>query len=334
MNMPTRRIPALDTAVSALGFGCMGISWAYVAPEDRDDDAGVAIIHEALGNGVTFLDTADCYGAGHNEQIVARALATNPAGTTPVVATKGGFIGNIIDGKVVMTRNGRPEHIRAACDASLQRLGVETIDLYYLHRVDPDVPLEETWGTYAELAVAGKIRAAGLSEVSVDQAEIAHAIQPVAAIQSEFSLWARDAAGTGRTADGAEAGDLLAWTAAHDAIFVPFSPLGRGFLTGNVRAGDLRAGDFRTQLGRWQGDAADANQRIVDGVRRVADRHGVTPAAIALAWVLAQGDHVIPIPGTTKPANLHANLAAATVQLSPEDLSALDGLPPAVGGRY
>ncbi|MDO5498220.1 MAG: aldo/keto reductase [Propionibacteriaceae bacterium] len=329
---PLRRIPALDTAVSALGFGCLGISGAYVGAVDRDDDAGVAIIREALDSGISFLDTADAYADGHNEQVVGRALAES--GAAPVVATKGGFVGNIVDGKIVMTRNGRPDHIRAACDASLQRLGVDVIDLYYLHRVDPEVPLEETWGTYAELAHAGKIRAAGLSEVSVDQAATAQAIHPVAAIQSEFSLWARDAAGSGRTADGAEAGDLLAWTAEHQAIFVPFSPLGRGFLTGRVSVGDLKAGDFRTQLGRWTGDAAQANQAIVEGVRRVADRHGVTPAAIALAWVLAQGEHVIPIPGTTKSANLQANLAALTVQLSPEDLAELDGLPPAMGGRY
>lgn len=332
MSLPTRRIPALDTDVSALGYGCMGISWAYVAPEDRDADAGVAIIAEALASGVTFLDTADAYASGHNEEVVGRAIAA--ADPKPVVATKAGLIGNIVDGEVVMSRNGRPDHIKAACDASLRRLGVEVIDLYYLHRVDPQVPLEETWGAYAELAAAGKIRAAGLSEVSVAKAEIAQAIQPVAAIQSEFSLWARDAAGGGTTADGDDAGDLLAWTAEHDAIFVPFSPLGRGFLTGRVTAADLRAGDFRTQLGKWSGDAAEANQRIVDGVRRVADRHGVTPAAIALAWVLAQGDHIIPIPGTTKSANLQANLAAAGVTLSADDLAELDGLPPAVGGRY
>ncbi|MDO5681413.1 MAG: aldo/keto reductase [Propionibacteriaceae bacterium] len=332
MSHPTRRIPALDTDVSALGFGCMGISWAYVAEADRDADAGVAILREALDSGITFFDTADAYAAGHNEQVVGRALAES--GASPVVATKAGLVGEVLEGKIVMSRNGRPEHIRAACDASLQRLGVEVIDLYYLHRIDPEVPLAESWGAYAELARAGKIRAAGLSEVSVAQAELAQAIHPVAAIQSEFSLWARDAQGTGRTADGDDAGDLLAWTAEHDAIFVPFSPLGRGFLTGRVKADDLKPGDFRTQLGRWTGDAAAANQAIVDGVRQVADRHGVTPAAIALAWVLAQGDHVIPIPGTTKSANLQANLAALTVTLTREDLAELDGLPPAVGGRY
>lgn len=329
---PTRRIPALDTSVSALGFGCMGISWAYVAAEDRDDDAGVAIIREALDSGVTFLDTADAYADGHNEEIVGRALAES--GAAPVVATKAGLVGKVVDGQIVMGRNGRPEHIRAACDASLRRLGVEVIDLYYLHRVDPGVPLEESWGAYAELAHAGKIRAAGLSEVSVDQAAAAQAIHPVAAIQSEFSLWARDAQGGGRTADGAEAGDLLTWTAEHQAIFVPFSPLGRGFLTGRVSVGDLKPGDFRTQLGRWQSDSVQANQAIVEGVRRVADRHRVTPAAIALAWVLAQGEHIIPIPGTTKSTNLQANLAAMTVRLTDDDLAELDGLPPAVGGRY
>lgn len=330
--VPTRRIPALDTAVSALGFGCMGISWAYVAAEDRDDEAGVAIIREALDSGVTFLDTADAYAAGHNERIVGRALAES--GAAPVVASKAGLVGNTVDGQIVMSRNGRPEHIRAACDASLQRLGLEVIDLYYLHRVDPEVPLEDSWGTFAELAHAGKIRAAGLSEVSVDQATAAQAIHPVAAIQSEFSLWARDAQGGGRTADGDEAGDVISWTAEHEAVFVPFSPLGRGFLTGRVSVGDLKPGDFRSQLGRWQSDSVQVNQAIVEGVRRVADRHNVTPAAIALAWVLAQGDHIIPIPGTTKSANLQANLAALTVKLTNEDLAELEGLPPAVGGRY
>ena len=328
---PMRRIPALDTAVSALGYGCMGISWAYVSPADRDDEAGVAIIREALDSGVTFFDTADAYADGHNERVVGRALAE--PGASPVVATKAGFVGNIVDGKIVMTRNGRPEHIRAACDASLQRLGLEVVGLCYLRRVGPEVPLGESWGACAGLAAAGKIRAAGRSEVSVEQADAAHAIHPVAAIQSEFSLWARDAAGGGQNQDGADVGDVVSWTKDHDAIFVPFSPLGRGFLTGRVSVGDLKAGDFRTQLGRWQSDAVQANQAIVEGVRRVADRHSVTPAAIALAWVLAQGEHIIPIPGTTKSANLQANLQALTVTLTNDDLAELDGLPPAVGGR-
>lgn len=341
MTLPTRTIPALDLDVSAIGLGCMGISWAYTSVDARDDEAGVEIVLDALRQGVSFLDTSDVYGAGHNELIVGRALAQARIGFAPppqtghiVVATKAGLIGDIVDDQIVLSRDGRPEHLRAACDASLVRLGVDVIDLYYLHRVDENVPLEESWGALSDLVTQGKVRALGLSEVSLEQAAASQVIHPVAAIQSELSLWTRDALGQGLTSDGSPSGDLISWTRDHDAVFVPFSPLGRGFLTGALDASSLSRGDFRAGMPRFQAEALSANEAIVDVVRRVASRHGVHPAAVALAWVLAQGDHVIPIPGTTKPEHLRANLAAASLQLTAQDLAELDGAPAAAGSRY
>jgi aryl-alcohol dehydrogenase-like predicted oxidoreductase len=326
--LPGRRIPALDREVSALGFGCMGISWAYVRPEDRDDEAGLAVLRHAADAGITFFDTSDVYGAGHNEQLVGQALA----GRDVVVATKAGLVGSFLDGQYRLVRNGRPEHLRQACDESLHRLGLETIDLYYLHRLDPTVPLEESWGALAELVAAGKVRTLGLSEVTVDEARRAHSVHPVAAVQSELSLWTRDPLGEGVTSDGAPAGDLVGWTRDAGAVFVPFSPLGRGFLTGDL--GPVPEEDFRATHPRFQGDAVAANEAIVNVVRTVAARHDTTPAAVALAWVLAQGDHVIPIPGTTKTRHLDANIAAASLRLTAQDLADLDGVPAPVGGRY
>jgi aryl-alcohol dehydrogenase-like predicted oxidoreductase len=329
--MLQRTIPVLDRQVGAIGLGCMGMSWAYVAPEARDEASGVEVIQHALDAGVTLLDTSDYYGAGHNERLVGRALEGRR--DEAVLATKVGLVSTGATNAPATARDGRPEHVREAVDASLTRLGTDAIDLYYLHRVDPDVPLQETWGAMAELVTAGKVRALGLSEVSVQQCEQAHAIHPVAAVQSEFSLWTRDPRG-GATADGAQAGDVVAWTASHGAVFVPFSPLGRGFLTGALDTKSLDRADFRGRLPRFTGDAGDANQMIVDVVRAVAGRRGVTPAAVALAWVLAQGDHVIPIPGTTKVRNLDANIAATDLELSDDDLAELDGIPAAVGTRY
>lgn len=327
--LPTRRVPALDRDVSALGLGCMGISWAYIRPEDRDDAAGRALLDHALDAGITFFDTADVYGAGHNELLCGQALA---ARDDVVVATKGGLVGSFLDGQYRLVRNGRPEHLRQACDESLHRLGLDVIDLYYLHRVDPQVPIEESWGALAELVSVGKVRALGLSEVTVAEAERAHTIHSVAAIQSELSLWTRDPLGGGVTSDGEAAGDLVGWTRDAGAVFVPFSPLGRGFLTGDL--GPVPEDDFRATHPRFQDEAKDANEAIVDVVRAVAARHDTTPAAIALAWVLAQGEHVIPIPGTTKPRHLDANVAAASLRLSPADLTELDGVPAPVGDRY
>ncbi|MFI0373483.1 aldo/keto reductase [Actinomadura sp. 1N219] len=328
------------TPVGAVGLGCMGMSWAYAASE-RDDDVSIALIREALDIGVTFLDTAQPYGDGHNETLVGRALAGRR--DEAVVATKTGLVVTDVD-RMGIARRGTPEHVKASADDSLRRLGTDVIDLYYLHRVDPAVPLAETWGAMAELVAAGKVRRLGLSEVSVAQAAEAHAIHPVAAVQSELSLWTRDAMGapgglagavpgdTPPTADGP--GDVVSWCAANGAAFVPYSPLGRGFLTGTVTSADFETNDFRGRNPRFQEEALKANLRIVDVVKAVAERHGATPAQVAIAWTLAQGDHVLPIPGTKKPRYLRDNAAAADLDLTPADLAELDGVPAPVGGRY
>ena len=303
--------------VGAVGLGCMGMSWAY-GPQERDDDASVEVIRRALDLGVTLIDTADVYGPFHNEELVGRAIAGRRDELT--LATKCGLVN--IDGE--MTRDGRPEHVREACDASLQRLQVDTIDLYQLHRVDEKVPLAETWGAMASLVEAGKVRAIGMSEVDVAQIEEAHAIHPVTSVQSELSLWTRG-----------PLADVVPWCAAHGAGFLPFAPLGRGFLTGTLpTTGDFSETDFRARNPRFTGEALAANQHIVDSVRRVADRLGSTAAQVAIAWLLAQGEHVVPIPGTKKVRYLEENAAAADVRLGPADLAELDSLPAPVGARY
>lgn len=327
------------TPVGAVGLGCMGMSWAY-AESERDDAASAALIREALDLGVTFLDTAQPYGDGHNETLVGRALAGRR--DEAVLATKTGLIVEDLASRRLF-RRGTPEHVTSSAEDSLRRLGTDVIDLYYLHRVDPEVPLADTWGAMAELVEAGKVRHLGLSEVTVAQAAEAHAIHPVAAIQSELSLWTRDALGVpGGSAGGAsdgvtgagDAGDVVGWCAAHGAAFVPFSPLGRGFLTGTVTSADFEETDFRAANPRFQEEALKANLRIVDAVREVAARHGATPAQVAIAWTLAQGDHVIPIPGTKKVRYLRDNAGAADLDLTAADLADLDALPTAVGGRY
>ncbi|WUI03873.1 aldo/keto reductase [Spirillospora sp. NBC_00431] len=328
------------TPVGAVGLGCMGMSWAYTTSE-RDDDASVALIHEALDLGVTFLDTAQPYGDGHNESLVGRALAGRR--DEAVLATKTGLVVTDVTA-MKFYKCGTPEHVKASAEDSLRRLGTDVIDLYYLHRVDPDVPLADTWGAMAELVTEGKVRRLGLSEVSVAQAARAHAVHPVAAVQSELSLWTRDAMGAPgglagavpgdepSTADGP--GDVVSWCAANGAAFVPYSPLGRGFLTGTVTAAEFEDDDFRGGNPRFQEEALKANLRIVDVVRAVAERHGATPAQVAIAWTLAQGDHVLPIPGTKKSRYLRDNAAAADLDLTAADLAELDAVPAAVGGRY
>lgn len=303
--------------VGAVGLGCMGMSWGY-SPQERDDGASIEVIRRALDLGVTLIDTADVYGPFHNEELVGRAIDGRRDEVT--LATKCGLVN--VDGE--MTRDGRPEHVRSACDASLRRLGVEVIDLYQLHRVDEKVPLAETWGAMAGLVEAGKVRAIGMSEVDVAQIEKAHAIHPVSTVQSELSLWTRG-----------PLSDVVPWCAAHVAGFLPFAPLGRGFLTGTLpTSGDFDATDFRARNPRFTGDALAANQHIVDAVRRVADRLGCTAAQVAIAWVLAQGGHVVPIPGTKKLRYLEENAAAAGVRLGADDLAELDELPEPVGARY
>lgn len=330
--MTTRRIPALDRDTAPIGLGCMGMSWAYTTPELRDDEAAVGVVRAALDRGITLLDTSDAYGVGHNEELVGRAVRGRRE--EAIVATKGGLVASLVDGRPHLRRDGRPDHLRAAVDASLRRLDVDVIDLYYLHRVDPAVPLEESWGALGEAVEAGKVRAIGLSEVTVGEADRAHAVHPVAAIQSELSLWTRDPLGQGSNADGNPAGDVVDWCRAHGAVMVPFSPLGRGFLTGTLDPAALDHRDFRAGLPRFSGDALAENTRLVEAVRAIADRRGTTPAAVALAWVLARGPHVVPIPGTTRVARLDENLAAADLVLGPEDLADLDRLPAATGARY
>ena len=316
--MEQRILGSSGIAVSAIGLGCMPMNWAYGA---GDDGESVSVIHRALELGVTFLDTSDVYGPYTNEQLVGRALTGRRDGV--VVATKAGLV--VEDyANYVLGKDGRPEHIREACEASLQRLGVDVIDLYYLHRVDPEVPVEDSYGVMAELVAEGKVRALGLSEVDVATLERAAAIHPIAALQSELSLWTRDALA-----------DVLPWCAEHDVAFVPFAPLGRGFLTGTLAVdSSFGEGDFRRRNPRFQPEALTQNQAIVERVRAVADRLGATPAQVAIAWVLAQGEHVIPIPGTKRRSYLEENLGAAGVELDAQSLAELDGMPAPAGTRY
>jgi aryl-alcohol dehydrogenase-like predicted oxidoreductase len=240
-----------------------------------------------------------------------------------VVATKCGLV---VEDKATYTfgRDGSPEHVREACDGSLSRLGIDVIDLYYLHRIDPRVPVEETWGAMAGLVAAGKVRYLGISEAKGDELERVARIHPVTAVQSELSLWTRD-----------YLADVVPWCAAHGASFVAFSPLGRGFLTGKISPDtQFDSSDFRSRLPRFQAEAVAENQRIVDAVRAVAARRGATPAQIALAWVLARGEHVLAIPGTQRRKYLEENIAAADIELAPADLEELDTIPAPVGGRY
>jgi aryl-alcohol dehydrogenase-like predicted oxidoreductase len=335
----TRKLGQNGPQVSALGLGCMGMSWGY-EESARDDPASIAVIHEAIDLGVTFFDTADIYGDGHNEELVGRALEGRRDDV--VLATKMGFVMDDLATRK-MRRDGSPRHVREAAEASLGRLRTDVIDLYYLHRVDPEVPLAETWGALSDLVAAGKVRQLGLSEVTPAQAAEAHAIHPVAAIQSEMSLWTRDALGVAPvpSADGpapvnagAQGDDVVGWCAQNGAAFVPFAPLGRGFLTGTLTSATFEEGDFRGGNPRFAAEAFAANQRIVDAVRAVAERKGVTPAQVAIAWALAQGDHVIPIPGTKKSKYLRENLGAAAVRLTAAELAELDSLPAPVGSRY
>lgn len=304
--------------VGRIGLGCMGMSWAY-DPATRDDERSVQVIHRALDLGVTLLDTSDVYGPFINEELVGRALRGRR--DEAFLATKVGLRVNP-EGQVY--RDGRPEHIRAGIDASLRRLGVDHVDLYQLHRVDENVPVEESFGAMAEAVHAGKVRALGLSEVGVDEIRRAQSVHPVASVQSELSLWTRD-----------PLADVLPYCSEQGIAFLPFSPLGRGFLTGRFTGvEDLPADDFRRTNPRFAEAAMAANQKLVAVVGEIAARRGVTPGQVALAWVLAQGERVIPIPGTTRVENLEANAAAADVELTAEDLTVLDTLPAPAGTRY
>jgi aryl-alcohol dehydrogenase-like predicted oxidoreductase len=303
---------------SRIGLGCMPMSFAYF--DDASEDSPDAVIGRALDLGVTMLDTADVYGPFTNEDLVGRALEGRRHEAT--IATKVGLVVGP-SGGYPLSRDARPERISEQVLGSLRRLRTDRIDLYYLHRVDERVPLEESWGAMAALVDAGYVRAIGLSEVDVDQLESAHAIHPVAAVQSEFSLWTRG-----------PLDDVVPWCAEHDAIFVPFSPLGRGFLTGTITEARFQAGDFRASNPRFTGEAIGANQRIVRVVRGVAERHHAKPAQVALAWTLVQGDHVLPIPGTKRIRYVAENVGAAELSLSDEDLAELDAVPPPSAPRY
>jgi aryl-alcohol dehydrogenase-like predicted oxidoreductase len=298
----------------------MGLSWGYRDPS-VDEAAGVRLIQEAIDLGVEHLDTADVYGPFTNESLVGRALAGRR--DRVVLATKCGLVIEDV-ATYRYGRNGTAAHVRAACDASLSRLGVDVIDLYYLHRVDPRTPVEETWRAMASLVEAGKVRGLGLSEPTVDELERVSRIHPVSVVQSELSLWTRD-----------HLAGVVPWCASHGAAFVAFSPLGRGFLTGAIGS-EARFGaeDFRSRLPRFRPEAVAANQRLVDLVRAIAARRGATAAQVALAWVLAQGEHVHAIPGTQRRRYLEQNVAAASIALTDGELSELDALPAPVGGRY
>ncbi len=317
--MEQRRLGSQELVVSALGLGCMGMSWAY---GPRDDDESIATIHEAIDLGVTLFDTAEVYGPFENEKLLGRALKGRR--DRVLIATKFGFrIGP--DGKTAGP-DSRPEHVREVIDASLGRLGTDRIDLLYQHRVDPNVPIEDTVGAMAEAVRAGKVRYLGLSEASPRTLRRAHAVHPISALQSEYSLWER----------GVEA-EVLPTCRELGIGFVAYSPLGRGFLTGQVkRAEEYGPDDVRRNHPRFQGDNFDRNLRIVETVRRLAIRKGCTPAQPALAWLLHQGQDIVPIPGTKRRTYLRENLAAASVRLTPEDLTDLTRDVPAgaAGDRY
>jgi aryl-alcohol dehydrogenase-like predicted oxidoreductase len=315
--MKTRRLAALE--VSALGLGCMGMSQSY-GPADEAES--IATIHRAIDLGVTFFDTAEVYGPYVNEELLGRAVRGRRDGL--VIATKFGW--KIEDGKIAGL-DSRPERIRDAVDGSLRRLGIETIDLLYQHRVDPDVPIEDVAGTVAELIRAGKVRHFGLSEAGEQTIRRAHAVQPVTALQSEYSLWERNLE---------EA--IIPLLRELGIGLVPFSPLGRGFLAGNVkRAEEYPEGDFRRGDPRFQGENFDANMRAAGVVREIASAHRATPAQIALAWLLAKGEDIVPIPGTKRRTYLEENVAAADIVLGADDVARLDAaLAPEVvaGPRY
>ena len=316
MTVPTRRLGSQGLVVSAQGLGCMGMSWAYGTPDDAE---AVATIHRALDLGVTFLDTADVYGLGANEELVGRAIAGRR--DEVVLATKFGIqlARDAIQRRAV---DGRPEYVRQACDASLRRLGVDWIDLYYQHRPDPEVPVEDTVGAMAELVAAGKVRYLGLSEASADTIRRAHAVHPISALQSEWSLWSRDIEQ-----------EVVPAAREHGIGIVPYSPLGRGFLTGRVTSpADLEPNDFRRTTPRFQDENFARNQQLVERVRAVAARKGVTPGQVALAWVHARGDDVVPIPGTKRRRYLEENVGALGVDLDAEDLAELDELAGSVAG--
>ncbi|AKV98225.1 MULTISPECIES: aldo/keto reductase [Marinobacter] len=318
--MQTRKLGSQGLEVSALGLGCMGMSEFY---SGRDEAEAVATIHRALDLGVTFLDTADMYGPFTNEVLIGKAIADRR--DKVVLATKFGNVRGK-NGEFLGIR-GDAEYVRQACDASLKRLGVDHIDLYYQHRVDPNTPIEETVGAMAELVKAGKVRYLGLSEAAPETIRRAHAVHPITALQTEYSLWSR------------EPEDEILPTVRELGIgYVPYSPLGRGFLTGQIRRiEDLAEDDYRRSSPRFQGENFQKNLDLVQEIEAMAQEKGCMPSQLALAWLLAQGEDIVPIPGTKKRSRLEENVGALDLRITAEDLARIDSILPsgaAAGARY
>jgi len=311
--LPTRTLGTQGLTVPALGLGLMGMSQSYGTPEERDERESIATIHRAIELGCTFLDTAEAYGPYRNEELLGRALEELDGGRDRVViATKFGY--RFDSNGVMVGLDSRPKHIRAVVEASLRRVGTDRIDLLYQHRVDPAVPIEDVAGTVADLVREGKVRFLGLSEAGEQTIRRAHAVHPVSALQSEYSLWERNLESR-----------IIPLLRELGIGLVPFAPLGRGFLTGAVkRAEEYAEGDFRRGDPRFQGKNFDANVRAASAVRELAARQGVTPAQIALAWLLHKGPDIAPIPGTKRRKYLEENVAAMDVSLTPDDMAVLD----------
>ena len=320
-NMEERYLGRSGLKVSAMGLGCMGMSEFYGTPDPAES---IATIHRAIELGITFLDTADMYGHGANEELVGKAIAGKR--NQVVLATKFGIVRDPSDPSK-RGIDGRPEYVRPACEASLRRLGVETIDLYYQHRVDPAVPIEETVGAMAELVREGKVRYIGLSEPGPETLRRAHRIHPVAAVQSEYSLWSRD-----------PETEIIPACRQLGIGFVPYSPLGRGFLTSRIRSvEDLPQGDYRARTPRFQKENLEKNSKLLDTLEEIARKHQMTPAQVALAWIYAQGPEIVPIPGAKTLAHLEENAATLKRSISFIDVVRLaQAFPPgsAAGERY